>query len=146
MAIKKNQKSALLDSSVWISYHLQQDIFHFDALKLVGKLMKQNYIIYIPVIVFYEVTNVLFRKTNSLELIKTFHSFLKKHQNKFQLIEFLIDQLYPNFESNLSKASLKTMDYLIFCYYTKLETDILTSYDEKLSIAGKNFNNLNLKK
>ncbi len=121
----------VLDSSVFISYLNEDDVFYKITIQFVESLLQKNTVIIIPVIVFLEVSNVLLRKDRNFaqeDIVDIFQ------QHKVVNIDLdFAKKLLPLFK----KINLKTSDAIILGTAI-INNATLVTWDEKLiKEAGK---------
>ena len=132
-----HRKTVILDSNIWISYHLIDDIFHFESKRLIHHYFALNYQIVIPRIVFYETCNVISQYANLPNIISQFLKLIQRNAN-CQILD-LSNEEYVYFLQNFaSKLKMKTLDFLIYCCYVKIKPIKFITYDKKfLNIINK---------
>ena len=120
----------VLDSSVFISYLNENDIFFDSTTAFIDYLVEKQEIITIPVIVFLEVANVLTRNNRDFKEEHMLSVFSKYEMIDINLhfARFLLP-LFKNFH-------LKTSDAIILGS-TILNEAILITWDEKFKKEAK---------
>jgi predicted nucleic acid-binding protein len=117
------KKVVLLDSSVWVSFILKNDVNHNIANNILCDFMKTS-IILMPNIVFYEVVTVLM-KLNKAILIKEFLDFDLKVVN-------LNHDVFLKYAMDLGgRICSKTHDFLILVYCLDYNVDVFITFDKK---------------
>lgn len=125
------KKNVIFDSNIWIAYHLEDDIFHFEAKRIISRYFSRNYQIVIPTIVIYETCNVIAQYSNSPNIIRSFLKLID-HTKSCKIIDLTTPELIFFLEKYSAKLNLKTLDFLIFCYYAKVKPNQFITYDKKL--------------
>lgn len=116
----------LVDSSVLVSFFNDLDYHHSDAVNFVNTILKQEKLVIImPVIVFLEVTHVLYRHLGSFDESTIFYLFEK--YEKIDLNFTLASGILPF----LKKINLKTSDAIISAIAKMTGTTLIT-WDKKL--------------
>jgi len=125
----------LIDSSVYIAFFKNDDAFHKESVAFIEKLSEdRNVSIVLPILVFLEVANVLYKKLGSFDEKKLLNSF-----SKYEKVDL-------NFESTadfmllFKKIDLKTSDAVV-ASLAKMENAILVTWDEKLIKEAKKLAN-----
>ena len=123
-------KTALLDSSVWISF-FGKDIHFKKADKIITNIEDSHYQILLPTIVYIEVLNVLKRigvAKKTLRKIKTI--FLTKRNIKIihPPKRFWLNHV----EKYMDRVKLKSSDLIILAHTLEFKTNKFFSFDKKL--------------
>jgi len=122
----------LVDSSVFIAFFNQSDIFHATTVALFEKLSEdKDKTNVIPIIVLFEVMNVLQRKVGEFNERKVFQLL-----TSYETIDLTLD-MAQSFLAVFKQVDLKTSDAIVAAA-AKLSDSILITWDEKLIKAAKN--------
>ncbi len=126
MAIKK----VLLDSSIWLSSILKEDVNHKKADKIFEKYLSHEYQIIVPQPVLVEVINVLYRKNGSFHNINGFLRETFKNEN---IIMSTINNYYmtKSIAEILKIGNIRSQDLYILIYCKYLKIDIFETFDKK---------------
>lgn len=131
MAKARKHLKVILDSSVWIASLLENDYFHHQALRLIGKYSKLGYQIIIPLPVMLEIINVCMREKGKYwNIIMLLKNLLKSYKQNITVLDAAI--LIETAMHFADKLSLKSQDFTIALYYAILKPEIFESYDKKL--------------
>ena len=123
----------LIDSSVFIAFFSDTDVFHKSSLTFFQKLSKdENIIIVLPVLVFLEVVNVLCKKMVKFEEERLLRAF-----NDYEKVDLLFDSAVAFF-SLFKQVNLKTSDAIILAC-AKIAGATLVTWDEKFRKQAKKF-------
>lgn len=127
-----NSEAVVLDSSVWISY-FTQDIYVKRAQKIVDGFLMKNQLVFIPVIIYAEVINNLFK----IDKTGFFADEAKSIFNgpNFKLINLDDKFWYETIEKYSQLVRLKTLDLTILAFCFEFGIKKLYSFDEKLNVA-----------
>ncbi len=121
----------LIDSSVYIAFFKDDDIFHKESVVFIEKLSEnKNISIILPILVFLEVSNVLYRRVYSFDEKKLLSSY-----SKYEKVDLNFESA-ANFMLLFKKVHLKTSDAIITAC-AKMEDAILVTWDEKLIKEAK---------
>lgn len=123
----------LIDSSVFIAFFNDADVFHKESVVFFEKLLgDKNAIVVLPILVFLEVANVLQKKIGAFNEEKLLEAF-----NKYEKIDL-------RFESSreylllFNHFNLKTSDAIIAAC-AKLSQATLITWDEKFKKQAEKF-------
>lgn len=108
MAIKK----VLLDSSVWLSSLLKEDVNHKKADKIFEKYLSHEYQIIVPQPVLVEIINILNKNYWTLNSIRFFLRKLTKSKNII-LLNIINKNLFNSIFKILSSDYLRSQDLYI---------------------------------
>lgn len=132
------EKNVILDSSVWISSFIKEDVFYYESLREVNRLLRKRVNVLVPTIVIYEIVNVMLRKKYSqkevLELVKFILS-------ECTIIDLDREVILPLMMKLARMANLRTQDLTILAYCVSLNLDGFYTNDIKLRRA---YNNLKI--
>ncbi len=121
-------KTVILDTNIWVAFFLRDDAFHYEAIRTVGKLIKQKYKILLQSPVAYETINILANRRFHLpDILK----FIKE----FLVIEISFAELLSTVTSYMGKVKLKSQDFIIFLYCAKITPDLFITFDKNLQSA-----------
>lgn len=116
----------LIDSSVYIAFFKNSDVFHKESVTFIEKLSEDKSVsIVLPILVFLEIANVLYKKLNSFDEKKLLNSF-----NKYEKLDLNFESA-ADFMLLFKKANLRTSDAII-ASCAKLANATLITWDEKL--------------
>lgn len=124
-----HKKTVILDSSVWISYFTEEEIFHYQSVKLVHQLFKKQRLIFMPEIIYFEILNVLLRSGYSTSQIENIKKLLL---DKCHLIKSNFEEISKMIEKIGKKANLKTQDLIILIHCVTLPIIEFYCHDQKL--------------
>lgn len=126
----------LIDSSVFIAFFNDADVFHKESVVFFEKLLKnKNAINVLPILVFLEMANVLRKKIgafNKEKLLEAFNNYEKVDLNFESAADFIL---------LFKKINLRTSDAII-ASCAKMEDSILITWDKKLIKEAKKFTNV----
>lgn len=126
------EKNVILDSSVWISSFIKEDVFYYESLREVNRLLRKRVNVLVPTIVIYEIVNVMLRKKYSqkevLELVKFILS-------ECTIIDLDREVILPLMMKLAQMANLRTQDLTILAYCASLNLDGFYTNDIKLRRA-----------
>lgn len=126
----------LIDSSVFIAFFNDADVFHKESVIFFEKLLEdKNTIIVLPVLVFLEIANVLRKKIAAFNEGKLLEAF-----NKYEKIDLLFDYS-REYLLLFNHFNLKTSDAII-ASLAKMENATLVTWDEKLVKETKKLTNV----
>lgn len=121
----------LIDSSVYIAFFKDTDVFHKESVTFIEKLSEdKDVLIVLPILVFLEITNVLYKSRGSVGEEKLLNSF-----NKYEKIDLNFKSA-ADFLLLFKKINLKTSDAII-ASIAKMENATLVTWDEKLVKEAK---------
>lgn len=116
----------LIDSSVYIAFFKNNDVFHKKSVAFIEKLSEdKNVSIVLPILVFFEITNILYKNRIHFDEKKLRNSF-----NKYEKID-LNFKFAADFMLLFKKVNLRTSDAII-ASCAKMEDATLVTWDEKL--------------
>lgn len=122
----------LVDSSVFIAFFNQSDIFHDTTVELFEKLSEdKDKINVVPVIVLFEVMNVLHKRAGEFDERKVFQLL-----TSYETIDLTFD-MAQSFLSFFKEVDLRTSDAIVAAV-AKLTGSTLITWDERLIKAAKN--------
>lgn len=121
----------ILDSSVWIAFYLENDIFHYEAVRIVGKHEKRKFQIIIPVFVLIELITVLNRKGVEKDRIMDIIKYVQRTE-KYMVYSITENDLIELALKHTSYTKLRTQDYIIYLNCVKLNATVFESFDTKL--------------
>lgn len=127
----KEQK-IILDSSIWISYFIKDDVFHYEAERKVNFILRKKFTIVVPIIVVYEIVNVIFRKNYHSAVVKRVVDFLDR---ECVLVEFDFENLFEHMLDLANRLKLRTQDLTILAYCDRIKPIDFLSYDRDLQKA-----------
>lgn len=123
----------LIDSSVFIAFLNDADIFHEASVVFLQRLSEdKNIAVVLPILVFLEVANVLNRKIGAFDEERLLQSF-----NKYEKIDLHFDSS-KDLLSLFKLVNMKTSDAIIFAT-AKLTVATLITWDEKFQKEAKKF-------
>lgn len=126
----------LIDSSVYIAFFKDNDVFHKESVAFIKKLSEdKNMSIILPILVFLEIANVLHKKLNSFDekkLLKSFSKYEKVSLNFESTADFML---------LFKKVSLKTSDAII-ASLARMENATLVTWDKKLAEEARKLVNV----
>lgn len=126
----------LLDSSVYIAFFKDNDVFHKESVTFIEKLSKDKSVsIVLPVLVFLEIANVLYKNRTFFDEKKLLKSF-----NKYEKVNLNFESA-KDFMSLFKKIDLRTADAIIAAS-AKMEDATLVTWDEKLVKKAKKLANV----
>lgn len=119
----KKQKTVIFDSSVWVSYMLQNDVNHLRAKDIMANYLVE-FDLLIPDIVFYEVITVLL-KLKKINLVVKFcvKNIKILYLNKFEFLFYAFKYK--------EMINLKTQDFLIIVFCLLYSVDVFETLDKK---------------
>ena len=123
--------TVIFDSSLWIALYLENDIFHYEAMRIMGGYEKRKYRIIVPLLVLIELITVLTRKGVDILKIRKICKYIKCTE-AYKILSIPDDDLIELALNNAGQISLKTQDYIIFLHYVKLKPAKFESFDTKL--------------
>ena len=123
--------TVIFDSSLWIALYLENDIFHYEAMRIMGGYEKRKYRIIVPLLVLIELITVLTRKGVDILKIRKICKYIKATE-AYMILSIPDDDLIELALNNAGQISLKTQDYIIFLHYVKLKPAKFESFDTKL--------------
>lgn len=122
----------LVDSSVFIAFFNQSDIFHATTMALFEKLSEdKDKTNVVPIIVLFEVMNVLHKRVGEFDERKVFQLL-----TSYETIDLTFD-MAQSFLTVFKKVDLKTSDAIVAAV-AKLTGSTLITWDERLIKAAKN--------
>lgn len=125
----------LVDSSVFIAFFNDADIFHKESVVFFEKLLEnKNVIIVLPILVFLEAANVLSKKAGTFDEEKFLQTF-----SKYEKVDLSFDSS-REYLLLLNHFNLKTSDAII-ATCAKLTDATLITWDEKLVKEAKKLAN-----
>jgi len=124
-------KSVIFDSNIWISFFLKTDIFHYEAIRIIEKFEKRKYKIYIPSIVLFEIITVLTKKGIDINQTKKIINHIQS-TNKYDIYSIDREELLELALKHACQIKLKSLDYLIFLHYVKLNPRNFITFDANL--------------
>lgn len=95
----------IIDSVVWIAYKNKLDAWHYQAMSLLPKILKQEKIVYVTDYIVLEVINFLSRKTSHKIALETLEMFTKTEKIRIlynDQVTFLATKNIMNQYSGLS--------------------------------------------
>ena len=123
----------LIDSSVFIAFFNDADVFHKESVVFFEKLLEdKNIIIVLPILVFLEAANVLQKKISSFNEEKLLEAF-----SKYEKVDLSFDSS-REYLLLFNQLHLKTSDAIIAAC-AKLTNAALVTWDEKLVKEAKKF-------
>ena len=122
--MNKKPKTVILDSSVWIAYLLETDLSHLGAKKIMRYYFNQDFCIYMPDIIFYEVLSVLIK----LKEYKSAKYFSELNLNILTITKYEFLSIIFKYKDNFKT---KTQDSLIIIYCLKYNIDCFETFDKK---------------
>jgi predicted nucleic acid-binding protein len=132
----RRYRRVLFDSSVWIAFYLETDLFHYEALRLVGSYEKKRYQMVVPLTVLIELIVVLSRKGVAAGRIEKIVDYIRRTEN--HLIHLIGQEEMLKLAVKFSEITkLKSQDYIIFLHYVKLVPVQFESFDRHLLSAIK---------
>ena len=124
-------KKVIIDSSVWISSFIEEDILHYESKRKIAKYISKKVTIILPEIVIFEVLNILYKKKFPDHKIKYIHDyFLTNKECKIVTIDFQI--LLQRLKQRKNRLNLKSLDCIIALYFDLLSVNFFESNDRKL--------------
>ena len=121
----------LIDSSVYIAFLKNSDVFHKESVTFIEKLSEdKNVSIVLPILVFLEIVNVLYKKLSSFDEKKLLSSY-----SKYEKVDLNFEST-TNFMLLFKKVHLKTSDAIITAC-AKMKDAILVTWDERLIKEAK---------
>lgn len=125
----------LIDSSVFISFFNDADVFHKDSVVFFEKLLEdKNVINVLPILVLLEMVNVLQQKIGVFNEKKLLEAF-----NKYEKVDLSFESC-RGYLLLFNRLHLKTSDAIITAC-AKLTNAILITWDEKLVKEAKKLAN-----
>lgn len=122
----------LVDSSVFIAFFNQSDIFHDITVELFEKLSQdKDKTNVLPIIVLFEVINVLHKRVGEFDERKMFQVF-----NSYETVDLTFD-MAQSFLTFFKEVDLKTSDAIVAAV-AKLTGSTLITWDERLIKGPKN--------
>ena len=116
----------LVDSSVFISFFNETDVFYKETIKLINKLAKDRTVeLILPILVFLEVVYVLQKQLKKFDEEKIMRIFIASRS--VELTYNLAKEILPI----MRNINLKTSDAIIVAT-AKLTDAILITWDQKL--------------
>lgn len=135
----------MFDSNVWIAFYMKTDLFHYEAIRLMGNYSKRKYQILIPLVVLVELITVLTKKGVDINRTKTIVSYIQS-TNKHLIYSIEKEELPELALQHACQIKLKSLDYIIFLHYVKLNPAYFESFDTKLLKSINKFKNNHEKK
>ncbi|MFA5828964.1 MAG: type II toxin-antitoxin system VapC family toxin [Candidatus Gracilibacteria bacterium] len=126
-------KTALLDSSVWISSFIK-DVHEQKVKSIFDKLMMENAKIILPKIVYAEIMNNLIRVDHTCKLSRKAKENLLNNV-KISVIDFKAEFWHKKIEYYAKSVRLKTMDLLILASAFEFNVNEFYTFDVKLMNA-----------
>lgn len=121
----------ILDSSVFISFFNDTDVFHRKTEAFLKKIIKkQGLVIILPVLIFLEILHILYKQLSKFDE-KTVFTIFSKYE-KVDISFTLVPQILPL----LKELDLKTSDAIIVAL-TKLFDATLITWDKKIINQAK---------
>lgn len=121
----------LIDSSVYIAFFKDSDFFHKESVALIEKLSEDKKVsIVLPILVFLEILNVLYKKLGAFDEKKLLNSF-----NKYEKVDLDFESAV-DFMLLFKKVNLRTSDAIIAAC-AKMEDATLVTWDEELVKEAK---------
>ena len=125
----------LIDSSVFIAFFNDADVFHKESVIFFEKLLEdKNAINVLPILVFLETANVLRKKIDAFNEIKLLDAF-----NEYEKVDLSFDSS-RKYLLLFNQLHLRTSDAIIAAC-AKMEDAILVTWDEKLAKEAKKITN-----
>lgn len=122
----------LFDSSVFISFLNEKDIFHKETVKFIEILSEENdIVIVVPVTVFLETVNILYKMNIDYKDQQFFEIF-----KRYQTVDLTFESSY-SIISFFKKLNLKTNDAII-ATISKITASTLITWDQKLKKEASN--------
>ena len=121
----------LIDSSVYIAFFRDNDVFHKESVAFIEKLSEdKNVSIVLPILVPLEIANVLYKKLSVFDEKKLLNSF-----NKYEKVGLDFESA-ADFMLLFKKINLRTSDAIIAAC-AKMENAAFVTWDEKLLKEAK---------
>lgn len=131
MASNTKTKVVILDSNVWIAFFLTTDIFHYEAVRIIGNYEKRKYHFLIPAIILLELITVLTKNGLDINNTRKIITDIQSTDN-YEIYSIEHQELVELALQNSTKNSLKSLDYAIFLHYVKMKIAKFESFDLKL--------------
>lgn len=126
----------LIDSSVFIAFFNDTDTFHEESIIFFQKLLEsKSVVIMLPILVFLEVVNVLYKKMGRFNEERLLQAF-----SKYEKIDLCFDSS-KELLSLFKQVHMKASDAIIFAT-AKLADAIVITWDEKFQKQAKKFVNI----
>ena len=123
----------LIDSSVFVAFFNDTDIFHKQSLGFFEKLLKRKSVdIVLPILVFLEIINVLHKKTSKFDEKRLLQAF-----NDYEKIDLGFDSA-KEIIAIFKKVKLKTSDAIILASAVLYDTTLIT-WDERFKKEAEKF-------
>ncbi len=124
-------ETVIIDTNIWISSIIEDEQRHFESVRNIGVYEKQNYIIYIPQLIIFEIISVMRRENYPRHIIRNFIDRLLCNI-KYKVICLDFEEICQLGIDYPDKISLKANDYQFFLYCVKFKPDRIETYDKQL--------------
>ena len=121
-------KTAILDSSVWVSFILKHDKYKYDSDKIIEDLIRRKKIILLPAIVVVEICASAKRVWRNGYNFNAIYAML--HHPQIKIINLNTTDLLKTL-GHERFSYLRSGDYLVLLYWLKFRPDYFITFDNK---------------
>ncbi len=129
---KHPPETVITDTNIWISSLFYDENQHYESLRKIHLYEIQNYIVYLPQPIIFEIITVMRRANYPRHLIQKFVDKLLNY-SKYRIIVINFEELCQLGISYPQRISLKSVDYQFLLYCVKFKPDKIETYDKQLS-------------